>query len=81
MKAHLLVLLAVVALLPISARAQTATPATQVPAGSSAAIGQAKGTKSNLPDTPEAQKIFKNAQSPEVRKTLQEAIDATPDPK
>ena len=58
-----------------------AAPATQVPAGSSAAIGPAKQTKGNEPDTPEGKKIFTDAQSPQVRKTLQQAIDSTPAPK
>jgi len=74
----LLVALAVSSLLG-RAGAQTATNAapTQVPAGSTAAIGQTKpaGTP------PESKKILKDALSPETRKTLQDAMDATPAPK
>ena len=55
------------------ARAQTGTP---VPAGGSATITAQKRTTAQIPDTPEGQKIFKDAQSQDVRDTLQAAIDS-----
>jgi hypothetical protein len=64
----------------LSAGAQTAPNATQVPAGSTAAIGPATGPGAATPDTPQG-KILKGALAPETRKTLQEAMDATPAPK
>ena len=63
-----------------SAYAQTAVTPTQVPAGSTAAIGPATGAGAATPETPQG-KLLKSALAPETRKTLQEAMDATPAPK
>jgi len=61
----------------LSAVAQTVPSPTQVPAGSTAAIGPAKGLGAATPDTPPG-KLLKDALNAKTRKTLQEAMDATP---
>ena len=74
------VVLVFVSVFGLSALGQTAATPTQVPAGSTCAIGPAKGSGAATPDTPQG-KLLKNALAPETRKTLQEAMDATPAPK
>ncbi len=64
----------------LSAVAQPAPTVAQVPAGSTAAIGPAKGSGPATPDTPQG-RMLKDALNPETRKTLQEAMDAAPAPK
>ncbi len=65
----------------LSALAQTAPATTQVPAGSVAAIGKRGAPNAAAPTPPESKKMLKEALSPATRKTLQEAMDATPAPK
>jgi hypothetical protein len=64
----------------LSAFAQTAPVAAQIPAGSTAAIGPAKGSGAATPDTPQG-RMLEDALNSETRKTLQQAMDATPAPK
>jgi hypothetical protein len=77
LRAGLLATLALAWLIPVTLRSQTNAPATtQVPAGSSAAVTPQKSTVSSGPATPDGQKIFKDAQSPQVRDKLQAAINS-----
>jgi hypothetical protein len=79
-RGDLWVMLVFTSVFGLSAHAQTAVTAAQVPAGSTACIGPAKGSGAATPETPQG-KLLKNALAPETRKTLQEAMDATPAPK
>jgi hypothetical protein len=60
--------------LPLAAQTAPA-PVTQVPAGSTAAIGPAKGPGPATPGTPQG-KLLQGALTKETRKTLQDAMDS-----